>query len=53
MGGPTICPACDCGNFGIERIKRQAKRIAELEAKNEALTAAISAAGLLKGGKGE
>lgn len=31
MGGPTICPACDCGNFGMERIKRQGKRIHELE----------------------
>lgn len=27
MGGPTICPPCDCGDFGIRRAKRQAKII--------------------------
>jgi hypothetical protein len=32
MGGPGICPSCDCGNFGIAAIQRQAKRIAQLEA---------------------
>jgi hypothetical protein len=30
MGGPSICPSCDCGNFGIYVVKRQAKVIAEL-----------------------
>jgi hypothetical protein len=30
MGGPSICPACDCGDFGMARIKRQGKIIMEL-----------------------
>lgn len=29
-GGPTICPSCDSGDFGLTKIKRQAKTIAEL-----------------------
>lgn len=29
-GGPTICPSCDCGNFGMERIKRQGAEIKRL-----------------------
>lgn len=33
FGGPTICPACDCGNTGPELVRRQAERIRELEAK--------------------
>jgi len=32
MGGPAICPSCDCGNFGVDVVKRQAARIRELEA---------------------
>jgi hypothetical protein len=38
-GGSTICPACDCGNFGIERIKRQAARYKKLEADYKGLEA--------------
>jgi len=40
-GGPTICPACDCGHFGMERIKRQGKRITGLETENKKLKARI------------
>jgi hypothetical protein len=32
MGGPGVCPACDCGHFGLPQIQAQAKRIAQLEA---------------------
>jgi hypothetical protein len=31
-GGDGICPSCDCGNFGLPAVERQAKRIQELEA---------------------
>lgn len=31
FGGPTICPSCDCGNTGQEKVRRQAERIMELE----------------------
>lgn len=26
-GGPTICPSCDCGDFGPAKIERQRKEI--------------------------
>ena len=29
-GGPTICPSCDCGNFGMDRIKKQSDMIKSL-----------------------
>jgi hypothetical protein len=32
MGGPTICPACDCGHNGPTLIAAQKRRIEELEA---------------------
>lgn len=32
MGGPGICPSCDCGNFGITVVKRQAAEIIRLRA---------------------
>lgn len=31
FGGPTICPSCDCGNTGQQKVRRQAERIRELE----------------------
>jgi regulator of replication initiation timing len=30
MGGSSICPSCDCGDYGITKVRRQGKRIAEL-----------------------
>jgi hypothetical protein len=30
VGGPDICPSCDCGGFGIETVKRQGEIIREL-----------------------
>ena len=30
MGGPTICPSCDCGDFGMEKVKRQGIEIVQL-----------------------
>lgn len=30
MGGPEICPKCDCGHFDAATVERQAKIIAEL-----------------------
>lgn len=29
-GGPGICPSCDCGDFGINKIQRQAREIIRL-----------------------
>jgi hypothetical protein len=33
MGGPTICPSCDCGNFGPEVLKKQGKAFTEIVAR--------------------
>jgi hypothetical protein len=33
IGGPSICPSCDCGNFGPDVVRRQGKIIAELRAR--------------------
>lgn len=33
VGGPEICPSCDCGGFGIETVKRQGQIICELRAR--------------------
>ena len=30
MGGPTICPSCDCGDFGMAKVQRLATEIAQL-----------------------
>jgi hypothetical protein len=30
FGGSSICPSCDCGDYGITKVQRQGKRIAEL-----------------------
>lgn len=32
MGGPGICPGCDCGNFGAALVQRQGKEIERLSA---------------------
>lgn len=40
-GGPTICPACDCGNSGPSRMNAQRERIAELEREIAALREAL------------
>lgn len=37
LGGPGICPSCDCGNFGITVVKRQAAEIIRLRAELEEL----------------
>lgn len=42
MGGPTICPSCDCGNFGAPTVTRQGKEIASLRARIATLTAALA-----------
>ncbi len=31
MGGPGICPSCDCGDFSIAKVQRQATSIVRLE----------------------
>lgn len=38
MGGPTICPSCDCGHFGMNEVQRQRDIIAALRAEIERLT---------------
>lgn len=30
MGGPMICPSCDCGNFGPSVVQRQGETITDL-----------------------
>lgn len=37
MGGPTLCPPCDMGDFGIRKVKRQAKIIEQLRKEIEEL----------------
>jgi uncharacterized Zn finger protein (UPF0148 family) len=37
FGGPTICPSCDCGDFGPVKIERQRKEIESQRAENERL----------------
>jgi len=39
FGGPTICPACDCGNSGPQLVRSQKHRIAELESALSRLSA--------------
>jgi hypothetical protein len=34
VGGSTICPSCDCGDFGPMKIERQRKQIERLTADN-------------------
>lgn len=41
MGGPSICPTCDCGNFGPQLIKRQREEIERLRASQWRLRSAI------------
>lgn len=50
-GGSTICPSCDCGDFGIVKVQRQRKQIDSLtaalaaqEAENRRLREALRAA---------
>lgn len=38
MGGPGICPSCDCGNFGPLKIQQQAEEIKRLRAALERIT---------------
>lgn len=38
-GGPTICPSCDCGNFGPQKIEAQRREIERLRAELAALRA--------------
>lgn len=35
MGGPTICPKCDCGHFDAATVMQQAKVIELLRAEVE------------------
>lgn len=44
MGGPGICPSCDCGNFGPHTVKRQAKTIYELRERVTKLEAEVQSA---------
>jgi hypothetical protein len=32
LGGPDIYPACDCGDFGVERVRRLSQEIIALRA---------------------
>ena len=33
LGGPTICPSCDCGDFGPDVVRRLGAEIVALRAK--------------------
>lgn len=37
MGGPAICPKCDCGTFDLATIQMQSKAMARLHAEIERL----------------
>lgn len=37
MGGPTICPACDCGNSSPQTVRAQASEITTLRSELAAL----------------
>ena len=41
MGGPAICPSCDCGNFGPFTVQRLGERIVELQARADAAEALL------------
>lgn len=41
MGGPGICPKCDCGHFDAVTVEMQAKAMADLRAEIERLRAAL------------
>ena len=60
MGGPMICPSCDCGDFGVAKIQRQAAELARLrahvaalEADKAALTTALNNLVMVCGRTGE
>ena len=38
VGGPGICPSCDCGDFGLKKVQRQAQVILELRKALQKLT---------------
>lgn len=33
LGGPTICPSCDCGDFGPSRVQKLAALLAAKDAR--------------------
>jgi hypothetical protein len=35
LGGPEICPSCDCGDFGLETVQRQRNEISALRERAE------------------
>jgi hypothetical protein len=37
IGGPSICPSCDCGNFGPDVVRRLGKVILELRTRIDQL----------------
>ena len=48
IGGPGICPSCDCGDFGLQKTQRQGhelvaahERLAALERENARLREAL------------
>lgn len=43
MGGPTICPRCDCGDFGYERLITQAAELSGLRSRNAELERLVKA----------
>lgn len=47
MGGPTICPSCDCGDFGIERVKRLGRELASTREELQARMKALEEAGAI------
>lgn len=65
MGGPGICPSCDCGNFGMPMVQRQGNdivqlrselsqaraRIAELESDDSAFRDAAEKCGMRRNAK--
>ena len=42
IGGPMVCPSCDCGDFGVYKVQRQAKIIEQLRERVEQLQIELS-----------
>jgi hypothetical protein len=44
MGGPTICPSCDCGNFGPKVVRALGTELVAVRSERAALAAQLEAA---------
>ena len=47
MGGPMICPQCDCDNFGQRRIEQQGTQLQQVIAERDQLAAKVAEAEII------